>query len=94
MAAPIDPYAIQFSRYCRAILLQPSKSGDGRNVCVKNRNLYISENLLPAFFLTLLSNQLLTVFFERSCKNGLTSFGAQDEMVHNQMDAVLISPVF
>jgi hypothetical protein len=50
------------------------------------------ENI-PPFFLTLLGNELLTASFERPCKNGLTSFGAPDEMVHNQVYAVLISLV-
>jgi hypothetical protein len=91
--APCNPYALQFSRCCRAILSQPSKSGNGRNVYAKARNVHISENCLLAFFLTLLGNELLTAFFESPGKNGLTSFGAPDEMVDNQVDAVLISLV-
>ena len=50
-------------------------------------------NCSNPFFLTLLGNELLTTIFERTRKNGLTSFGAPGETVPKQVDAVLISLV-
>jgi hypothetical protein len=50
------------------------------------------ENCPPLLF-ALCFNEFLTAVLEFAYKNGLSSLGTPDEMVHNEVDSVLISLV-
>lgn len=45
----------------------------------------------PALFFTLLFDQLLTAFLELANEDRFVTTRTPDEMIHNQVDAVLIS---
>jgi len=51
------------------------------------------ENV-PSFLFALCFKKLLTAVLEFADKNRLASFGTPDEMIDNEMDSVLIPPVF